>query len=118
MRTHHNVMSGHIGDIHPMVEKQKVTRAGADVDDQTHSALGGAAMASAAISFGALMFWPDPLLAFSLRAGKLVAASDRPTPPAGAERFLRDCERLLERSPLKARARGYRFYVTNADWLT
>jgi hypothetical protein len=112
-------MSGHIGDIHPMVEKKKVTRAGADVDDdQTHSALGGTAMVSAATSFGALMFWPDPLLAFSLRAGKIIAASDRPTPPAGGERFLRDCERLLECSPLKARARRYRFYVTNADWLT
>lgn len=112
-------MSGHIGDIHPMVEEQEVTRAGADVDDdQTHSALGGAAMASAAISFGAPMFWPDPLLAFSLRAGKIIAACDRATPAAGGERFLRDCERLLECSPLKARARRYRFYVTNADWLT
>src|SRR5262245_26141331 len=55
-----------------------------------------AALASAAISFGALIFWPDPLFAFSLRAGKIIVASDRPIPPAGGERFLHDCERLLE----------------------
>jgi hypothetical protein len=75
-----------------------------------------AALALAATSFGALIFWPDPLFAFSLRAGKIVVASDRPIPPAGGERFLHDCGRLLERSPLKARGREYRLYVTNADW--
>src|SRR5258706_8770897 len=75
-----------------------------------------AALASAAISFGALIFWPDPLFAFSLRAGKIIVASDRPIPPAGGERFLHECERLLERSPLKAQGREYRLYGTNADW--
>ncbi len=29
---------------------------------------------------------------------------------------MQDCERLLERSPLKAKARQYRVYVTNEDW--
>jgi hypothetical protein len=75
-----------------------------------------AALVSAAISFGALILWPDPLFAFSLRAGKIIVASDRPIPPAGGERFLHDCERLLERSPLKHQGREYRLYVTNADW--
>jgi hypothetical protein len=75
-----------------------------------------APLACAAISFGALIFWPDPLFAFSLRAGKIIVASDRPIPTAGGERFLHDCERLLERSPLKAEGREYRLYVTNAAW--
>src|SRR5499427_10446621 len=75
-----------------------------------------AALASAAMSFGALIFWPDPLFAFSLRAGKIIVASDRPIPSAGGERFLRDCERLLERSPLKAKGHRYRVYVTNENW--
>ena len=73
-------------------------------------------MACAAISFGALVFWPDPLFAFSLRAGKIIVASDRPIPTAGGERLLRDCERLLERSPLKGQGREYRLYVMNAEW--
>jgi hypothetical protein len=34
----------------------------------------------------------------------------------GGERFLHDCEQLLERSPLKAEPREYRLYVTNARW--
>jgi hypothetical protein len=75
-----------------------------------------AALSCAAMSFGALVYSPDPLFAFSLRAGKITVASDRPIPPAGGERFLHDCERLLERSPLKAQASEYRLYVTNADW--
>jgi hypothetical protein len=75
-----------------------------------------AALAAAAISFGALIFWPDPLFAFSLGAGKIIVASDRPIPAVGGERFLHDCERLLDRSPLKAEGREYRLYVTNADW--
>jgi hypothetical protein len=74
------------------------------------------ALACAAIAFGALIFWPDPLFAFSLRAGKIIVASDRPIPTAGGERFLHDCERLLERSPLKAHGGQYRLYVTNANW--
>jgi hypothetical protein len=75
-----------------------------------------AVLAAAALSFGALVFRPDPLFAFSLSAGKIVVASDRPIPPAGGEQVLHDCERLLERSPLKAQGREYRLYVTNADW--
>jgi hypothetical protein len=75
-----------------------------------------AALACTAISFGALLFWPDPLFAFSLHAGKITVASDRPIPPAGGERFLHDCERLIERSPLKPQGREYRLYVTNTDW--
>jgi hypothetical protein len=34
----------------------------------------------------------------------------------GGARFLHDCERLLERSPLKAERHEYRLYVTNARW--
>jgi hypothetical protein len=74
------------------------------------------ALAAPVLLFGALLVWPDPLFAFSLGTGKIVVASDRPIPSAGGERFLRDCERLLERSPLKAKARKYRVYVTNEDW--
>jgi hypothetical protein len=76
----------------------------------------GAALATPVLLFCALLVWPDPLFAFSLGAGQIVVASDRPIPPAGGERFLRDCERLLQRSPLKAKARQYRIYVTNEDW--
>jgi hypothetical protein len=76
----------------------------------------GAALAIPVLLFGALILWPDPLFAYSLGTGKIVVASDRPIPSAGGERFLRECERLLERSPLKAKARQYRVYVTNEDW--
>ena len=58
----------------------------------------GAALLGVALLFGALIVWPDPLFAFSLGTGKIVVASDRPIPSAGGERFLRDCERLLERT--------------------
>jgi len=68
----------------------------------------GAASAGVALLFGALIVWPDPLFAYALGTGKIVVASDRPIPSAGGERFLRDCERLLERSPLKAKGRQYR----------
>ena len=47
------------------------------------------ALTCTAVSFGMLICWPDPLFAFSLRAGKIVVASDRPIPTAGGERFLR-----------------------------
>ena len=43
-------------------------------------------------------------------------ASERPIPPAGGERLLRDCEKLLERSPLKAEGRQYHLYITDEDW--
>jgi hypothetical protein len=59
---------------------------------------------------------PEPLFAFTLGSGKVVVASDHQIPSAGGERFLRDCERLLERSPLKAEGGQYRVYVTNEVW--
>jgi len=74
------------------------------------------ALGTAALSLCALITWPEPLFAFSLGSGRIVVASDRPIPPAGGERFLRDCERLLGRSPLKAEGRQYRLYVTNDGW--
>jgi hypothetical protein len=73
-------------------------------------------VAVAVALFGALIFWPDPLFAYSLGTGRIVVASDLPIPTTGGERFLRDCEKLLERSPLKAQRHQYRIYVTNADW--
>jgi hypothetical protein len=77
----------------------------------------GTLMVGAAVAlFGILIIWPDPLFAYSLSSGRIVVASDRPIPAAGGERFLRDCERLLERSPLKPQGRRYRLYVTNAAW--
>lgn len=77
----------------------------------TYSALG-----CVTISLAALIFWPDRLFAYSLQDGKIVVASDRPIPALGGERFLHDCERLLERSPLKSERHEYRLYVTNARW--
>src|SRR5215467_730764 len=76
----------------------------------------GAALLIPVLIFCALIAWPDPLFAYSLGTGKIVVASDRPIPSAGGERFLQDCERLLERSPLKAKSRRYRVYVTNESW--
>lgn len=76
----------------------------------------GAAYAGASLLFCALIIWPDPLFAFTLGSGKIIVASDRPIPSTGGERFLRDCERLLERSPLKAEGAQYRLYVTNEPW--
>jgi len=75
-----------------------------------------AAWATWQLTFCALVLWPDPLFAFTLGSGKLTVASDRPIPDTGGERFLRDCERLLERSPLKPEAPHYRLYVTNEAW--
>jgi hypothetical protein len=75
-----------------------------------------AALAAAALAFGALTVWPDPLFAFSLGAGKIVVASDRPIDAAGGERLLRECEALLAHSPLKAESQQYHIYVTNDDW--
>jgi hypothetical protein len=75
-----------------------------------------AALGCAAISFGALISWPDRLFAYALQEGKIIVASDRPIPATGGERFLHDCERLIERSPLKAEGNEYRLYVTNAEW--
>jgi hypothetical protein len=76
----------------------------------------GAILVTPVFLFCVLIARPDPLFAFSLGTGKIVVASDRPIPAAGGERFLRDCERLLERSPLKARSHRYRVYVTNESW--
>lgn len=75
-----------------------------------------AALGAVALAVGALIVWPDPLFAFSLDAGKIVIASDRPIDAAGGERVLRDCEALLAQPPLKAESRQYRVYVTNDDW--
>jgi len=76
----------------------------------------GSALGFVALVYGAVIFWPDPLFAFSLRAGKLVISSDQAIPQAGGERVLRDCAALLERSPLKAEGSEYQLYVTNANW--
>jgi hypothetical protein len=69
-----------------------------------------------ALVFGGLVVWPSPLFAFSLAVGRIVVSSDRPIPAAGAERVLRDCQRLLERSPLVAKSPQYQLYVANEDW--
>jgi hypothetical protein len=74
------------------------------------------AIGTGALSFCALITWPEPLFAFSAGAGKIVVASDQPIPPGGGERLLRECGRLLDRSPLKAEGRQYRLYVTNDTW--
>jgi hypothetical protein len=76
----------------------------------------GVAVGTAALLFGAVLMWPDPLFAYSLGTEKIVVVSDRPITATGGERFLRDCERLLERSPLKATARQYRIYIANENW--
>ena len=73
-----------------------------------------AALTAVVLVIATLIAWPDPLFAFSLGASKIVVASDRPIDVAGGERLLRDCEALLERSPLKAESRQYHVYVTNA----
>jgi len=74
------------------------------------------AVAAAVLAVIGLIIWPEPLFAYSIGTGKIVVASDRPIPAPGGERLLRDCEKLLERSPLKAEARQYRLYITNEDW--
>ena len=74
------------------------------------------AVTTAALSLGALITWPDPLFAFSISSGKIIVASDRPIPSGAGEQFLRDCERLLDRSQLEATRGEYRLYVTNDDW--
>jgi hypothetical protein len=77
----------------------------------------GSMIAGAVVAlFGILIIRPESLFAYSLGSGRIAVASDRPIPPAGGERFLRDCEGLLERSPLKAQGRRYRLYVANAAW--
>ncbi len=74
------------------------------------------ALGTFVLGFAGLIAWPAPLFAYSAGTGKIVVASDRPIPAAGGERFLRDCERLLARSPLKAESSRYRIYITNTDW--
>src|SRR5208283_966748 len=76
----------------------------------------GGALATVALLFWALLVWPDPLFAYSLGSGKIVISSDRPISSAGGERFLRDCEALLLRSPLKAMSREYHVYIINEGW--
>ena len=74
------------------------------------------ALVIVALLFGALLTWPDLLFAYSLGTGKVVVFSDQPIPSSGGERFLHDCERLLERSPLKAHSSRYYVYITNTNW--
>jgi hypothetical protein len=76
----------------------------------------GAACATVALLFAALILWPDPLFAYSAGDGRITIKSDHPIPTAGAERLLGDCEALLARSPMKAEAPQYRLYVTNETW--
>jgi hypothetical protein len=76
----------------------------------------GAVLAGIALTYAAVLTWPDPLFVFSAGTGKIVVASDRPIPLAGGARFLQGCERLLARSPLKAGDHQYHVYVTNEDW--
>jgi len=76
----------------------------------------GGALVIGALLFGALLTWPDLLFAYSLGTGGIVVSSDQPIPIAGGDRFLQDCERLLDRSPLKAHASRYRVYITNSNW--
>lgn len=73
-------------------------------------------VAAIVLAFGGLIVWPTPLFAFSLTAGRITVSSDRPIPTAPGERVLRDCERLLERSPLLAKSPRYQLFVTNEDW--
>jgi hypothetical protein len=75
-----------------------------------------AGLVAVALAFGGLIVWPKPLFAFSLGAGRIVVSSDRPIAAAGAERVLRDCERLLERSPLQPKSGQYQLYVANEEW--
>jgi hypothetical protein len=76
----------------------------------------GGALVIGALLFGALLMWPDALFAYSLGTGKIVVSSDEPIPTSGGERFLRDCEKLLERSPLQAHSSRYHVYITNTNW--
>ena len=68
------------------------------------------------LACGGLIVWPKPLFAYSLATGKVVLASDRPIPATAGDRMLRDCERLLERSPLRPEGARYRLYIANEQW--
>ncbi len=76
----------------------------------------GMTICAVLLTFCGLVAWPSPLFAYTASSGKIVVASDEPIPAAGGERFLRDCERLLARSPLTAESERYRIYVTNEAW--
>jgi hypothetical protein len=76
----------------------------------------GAALAAVALITVDLVVWPAPLFAYTAGSGKIVVASDQPIPAAGGERFPRDCERLLARSPLRAESSQYHIFVTNETW--
>jgi hypothetical protein len=76
----------------------------------------GVVLAVVLVGAATLIIWPSPVFAYSAGTGKVVVASDEPIPVTGAERFLRQCEALLERSPLKAQSTHYYVYVTNARW--
>lgn len=66
--------------------------------------------------FVSLLAWPSPLFAYSLGAGKIVVASDRPIPVAGGNKLIDDCQKLIERSPLNAHDQQYKIYITNTKW--
>jgi len=76
----------------------------------------GAVLALVVVGAATVIIWPSPVFAYSAGTGKIVVASDEPIPAAGGERFLRQCEALLERSPLKAQSPHYHVYVTNTAW--
>lgn len=76
----------------------------------------GLAVLATAFTYCGLLLWPKPLFAYSLGTGKIVVASDRPISALGGERFLRDFEGLLARSPLKPQNRQYQVHITNEDW--
>jgi hypothetical protein len=76
----------------------------------------GTALVAVVLVGTGLVIWPDPLFAYSAGSGKIIVKSDQPIPAAGGEKFLRDCEALLARSPLKAESTHYHIYVTNTAW--
>jgi len=76
----------------------------------------GGVLVIGALLFGALLTWPDPLFAYSLDTGKIIVSSDQSISASGGEDFSRHCERLLERSPLKATSSRYHVYITNMNW--
>jgi hypothetical protein len=76
----------------------------------------GVVLALVLLGAATLIIWPSPVFAYSAGTGKVIVASDEPIAAAGGERFLRQCEALLERSPLRARSPHYRVYVTNTSW--
>jgi hypothetical protein len=63
-----------------------------------------------------LLAFPAPLFAFSVTGATIVVASDRPIPSEGGLSFIRSCEKLLERSPIKATRRKYHVYIASDEF--